>query len=96
MDAEEFRAWEDRVSARAKKLWEEHGRPDQGPEHFTDMARELLGIEENAQATTKPVQDPDVPDAEPLLAVENQGEFPTLTDQGEERTYPTRPAPDAD
>lgn len=92
MDAQEFRAWEDRVAARARLLWEEQGQPEEGPEHFLEMARELLGIEENPHATTKPVDDPDIPDAEPLLAVENQGEFPTLTDQGEERAYPSRDA----
>jgi len=27
---------------------------------------------------------------EPLIAVENAGEFPTLTDQGEEKAYPSR------
>ena len=30
------------------------------------------------------------PDVEPLEALENQGEFPTLTDQGEDNTAPLR------
>lgn len=88
MDAKEFEAWEDRVAARARVLWADHGEPAEGPEHFLDMARELLAIGENPGATTKPVTDPAAPEAEPLLAVENQGEFPTLTDQGEEQTAP--------
>jgi hypothetical protein len=27
---------------------------------------------------------------EPLIAVENSSEFPTLTDQGKEKAYPSR------
>lgn len=88
MDRKEFDAWEDRVSARARTLWADAGEPEGGPERFHDQARELLAIEENPNATTKPVQEE--PDGEPLIAVENQGEFPTLTDQGEEQTYPGR------
>lgn len=88
MDAKDFADWEQRVAARARALWEAQGRPDGGPDHFVEQARELLAIAENPQATTRPVT-PE-PEAEPLLAVENQGEFPTLTDQGEERTYPLR------
>ena len=30
---------------------------------------------------------------EPIEAIVNQGEFPTLTDQGEEQAYPQPPAP---
>lgn len=93
MDAEEFRAGRDRVDAKARALWEDHGRPAEGPEHFTDMAQELLAVTEIPQATTRPVHDPRIPDAEPRLALENQGEFPTLTDQGEE---PAFPRPDSD
>lgn len=97
MDAEEFRAWQDRVDRKARDLWEAQGRPEEGPAHFTDMAKELLAIAENPHATTLPVEDSRIPDAEPLLAVENQAEFPTLTDQGEERAYPhARHAPDDD
>ena len=88
MDREEYKAWQERVQQKARELWEEHGCPDEGPSHFADMAQELIAIAENPQATTRPAKDPREPDAEPLIAVENQGEFPTLTDQGEERSYP--------
>lgn len=97
MDRKEFDAWQDRVSARARLLWAEAGEPEAGPEHFEGQARELLSIEENPHATTHPVKAEPV--AESLLAVENQGEFPTLTDQGEEQAYPSSgpqwPEPDA-
>lgn len=86
MERTDFDAWQDRVSARARVLWTDAGEPEGGPERYEEQARELLAIEENPGATTKPVTSE--PEAESLLAVENQGEFPTLTDQGEERGYP--------
>lgn len=86
MDRTDFDAWQDRVSARARGLWADAGEPEGGPERFEEQARELLAIEENPDATTKPVADG--PDAEPMIALENQGEFPTLTDQGEEPAFP--------
>jgi hypothetical protein len=51
------------------------------------MATELIAIEENQLLTLKPVGRAGEP-VEPRLAVENAGEFPTLTDQGEETAYP--------
>lgn len=86
MDRKDFDAWQDRVSARARVLWTDAGEPEGGPERFEEQARELLAIEENPAATTKPVDEGT--EAESLIAVENQGEFPTLTDQGEEQAYP--------
>jgi hypothetical protein len=96
MDSEEFSAWRARVEQKARDLWEAQGRPAEGPEHFMDMAQELLAIAENPQATTRPVHDPRIPDAEHLIALENQGEFPGLADQGEESPHPRRPAADDD
>ena len=89
MDRQEFEAWEARVAARARVLWTEAGAPEGGPERFTAEARELLAIEENPDAATKPVDDA-APEGEPLIALENQGEFPTLTDQGEEQAFPAQ------
>lgn len=89
MNREEFEAWERRIDDRARLLWEEEGRPEGGHESFRDRARELLAIEENPHAATHPADEPE-PEGEPLEAIENQGEFPTLTDQGEETTYPHR------
>jgi hypothetical protein len=59
------------------------------------MARELLAIEDDYARTLKPVKQtaaigPTGEPVEPLIAVENSGEFPTLTDQGEEAAYPSR------
>lgn len=88
MDSKDFDAWQERIRRKSEELWEAQGRPDEGPAHFEEMARELLAIAENPHATTQPVQNPRVPDGEPLLAVRNLGEFPTLTDQGEEQAFP--------
>jgi hypothetical protein len=58
------------------------------------MATELIAIENNYDVALKPIHDaPSTPagePVEPLVAIENVGEFPTLTDQGEERTHPHR------
>jgi hypothetical protein len=81
---------ERRVRARARRLWESEGRPDGGEDAFLGRARALIAIEDNPHAATKPVPksaaDVRRKAVEPIEAVENQGEFPTLTDQGEEQT----------
>ncbi len=89
---------EDRIRARAHQIWEEEGRPHGREEAHWDMAAEQVAIQDNQRLATRP--NPLADDrqaraasgepAEPLVAVENQGEFPTLTDQGEEATAPRR------
>ncbi len=99
---------EQRVSERARKLWEEAGCPASGPQDYVGRARELVAIEEHQKNTLKPVGAQarevaeDIPVAsddvlgpegepiEPALAVEHEGEFPTLTDQGEGQQVPYR------
>src|SRR5262249_13010575 len=69
------------------------GCPEGRQEVHWDRARELVAIEQNQRHTTKPVthQHGAAGEAvEPIEAVENAGEFPTLTDQGEERGMPKR------
>jgi hypothetical protein len=97
-----------RLRERAKRLWEEAGRPASGIEAYIDPARELIAIEEHQNDTLKPtgarsqdaVEDDPIPSddvlgpegepIEPLQAVLNEGEFPTLTDQGEGEQVPRR------
>jgi hypothetical protein len=85
---------EARVRARAFQLWQEEGEPENRALEHWDKASELVAIEENQRRATKPNPlrgtslGPYGEPVEPLVAVENQGEFPTLTDQGEERTHP--------
>jgi DUF2934 family protein len=82
------------VRRRAYRLWQQEGCPDGRAEVHWDKARELVAIEDNQKLTLKPISGeatgPAGEPIEPLEAVENAGEFPTLTDQGEEQTYPKR------
>jgi hypothetical protein len=69
----------------------DEGCPEGCAEAHWDMA--TVAIEENYALTLKPVQNAafSTPTGEPvesLLTIENAGEFPTLTDQGEESVYP--------
>jgi hypothetical protein len=86
--------FEERVRKRAYRLWQEAGCPEGRAEVHWDQARELVAIEENHKLTLRPIStgtDRETGEPiEPIEAVENVGEFPTLTDQGEEQTHPTR------
>ena len=93
MDRAEFTAWENRIKDRAEALWKAEGSPEGPRDRFLEEARELIAIEENPDSGHLDPEEAAEPDVEPLLAAENQGEFPTLVDQGEEQTYP-HPAED--
>ncbi len=75
---------EQRIRERAFTLWVEEGQPEGRAEDNWSLARELVAIEDGQMATTRPVKDelPGEP-VEPIEALENAGEFPTMTDQGE-------------
>lgn len=84
-----------RIRERAYQIWTEEGCPEGREDAHWEMAEELVAIEESQALATEPnpvaqeqggVGEP----VEPIEAVENQGDFPTLTDQGEERTAPKR------
>jgi hypothetical protein len=86
---------EQRIRARAYRIWQEEGCPDGRSAVHWDMASELVAIEDNYALALKPVSGanglgPTGEPVESLIAVENAGEFPTLTDQGEESAYPVR------
>jgi hypothetical protein len=94
MKEREERALEERIRQRAYRLWEEEGRPQGRDEVHWDKATELVAIEDNQRLATEPLPSPNEfgptgEPIEPIAAVENIGEFPTLTDQGEQ-TYPAR------
>ncbi|MBX9759997.1 MAG: DUF2934 domain-containing protein [Beijerinckiaceae bacterium] len=94
--AREDREHEERVRARAYKLWQEEGCPEGRAETHWDKASELVAIEESYKSTLKPnpteqfENSPTGEPVEPIEAVRNLGEFPTLTDQGEEKVFPDR------
>jgi hypothetical protein len=95
---------EARIRAKAQKIWEEEGCPPNRAAAHWEMARELVAIEDNQRLATKPnpvaggavVAVTDEP-VEPEIALENQGEFPGMADQGEEtpRAPSVRRAADA-
>lgn len=87
MDRDDFDAWETRVRTRAERLWREAGRPDGGSAAFLAEARELISIEEVGLPTRDP-EEAAQPVIEEAAIQGNLGEFPTLTDQGEEQVFP--------
>jgi hypothetical protein len=79
---------EQRIRERAYRIWLEEGRPVGRELVHWDMATELVAIEDGQRATLKPIDQnlgPSGEPIEPIEAVRNAGEFPTLTDQGEGR-----------
>jgi hypothetical protein len=85
-----------RIRERAEQLWRDAGSPGTGVDAFLDDARTLIAIEDDPKAGTLPnpmtQRDNIGPEGEPIepaQILENEGEFPTLTDQGEQ-TYPPR------
>jgi hypothetical protein len=86
--------FEERVRRRAYRMWQEEGCPEGRADVHWDRARELVAIEDNHKLALRPIATgtggPTGEPVEPVEAAENAGEFPTLTDQGEEQTYPKR------
>jgi hypothetical protein len=80
---------EERVRERAERLLSQEGASEDRIEEYLEKARELVAIEDNQKLATKPVT-ANLDDIEPVEAVENAGEFPTLTDQGEGEQVPRR------
>ncbi len=94
MNERDDRALEERIRQRAYRLWQDAGCPEGRADVHWDQAAELVAIEDNQRNATEPVPSPDElgpsgEPIEPISAVENAGEFPTLTDQGEQ-TFPQR------
>lgn len=91
MDKKEFSAWEKRIAQRADHLWQDAGRPEGGLARYLDEASMLIAIEENPRSGTLDPEDAAKPVVEEAALMRNLGEFPTLTDQGEETTFPDSP-----
>jgi hypothetical protein len=88
---------DDRIRERAYRIWLDEGRPEGRAEAHWEMAAELVAIEDEANQASMLKPNPLQPGeetianselVEPLEVMENLGEFPTLTDQGEELTVP--------
>jgi Protein of unknown function (DUF2934) len=71
---------ETRIRERAHRIWEEEGRPENKDAAHWELAKIAVALEDAKGEMLKPVT---LEQPEPIEAVLNQGEFPTLTDQGE-------------
>ena len=78
MDDEQL---ERRIRQRAHRIWEQEGKPEGRGQAHWELARLAIAQEDAQQSMLRPIA---TPDSEPIEAVVNQGEFPTLTDQGEQ------------
>jgi hypothetical protein len=82
---------EQRIRTKAFYIWLDEGCPEGRAEAHWDMVTELVTVEDNHLLTLKPATASIASSGEPIeppAAIENSGEFPTLTDQGEESAYP--------
>ncbi|MFU8866010.1 MAG: hypothetical protein ACNA7O_19035 [Rhodobacterales bacterium] len=89
MTHEEFEALQSRIEARAYKMWTDAGEPEGGPEQFEEDARELVALAEVGPPTLDP-KEAARPVVEEASIQANLGEFPTMRDQGDEKTFPDR------
>ena len=85
---------EERIRARAYKLWEENGCPHGRDVELWEQAEDLVGIEENPGAGLLPNpsdKDPALVNVEEAEIQENYGEVPgRLTDQGDRPQTPEK------
>lgn len=74
---------EERIRRKAHELWVAEGHPHGRDQEHWDQAKEIIAIEDS-QATTLLPRDAGAREpVEPRQAVENYGDVPNLTDQGE-------------
>jgi hypothetical protein len=69
------------IREKAFQLWLEEGQPEGQQDRHWALASELVAIEDSQIDTTIPLAE--IHAGEPVEALENAGEFPTLTDQDE-------------
>ncbi len=75
---------EQRIREKAFQLWLEEGQPEGQQERHWALASELVVIEDSQIDTSVPLAEIHAGEpVEPIEALENAGEFPALTDQGE-------------
>ena len=72
---------ESRIRERAHRMWLDEGCPDGKAESHWELAKFAVALEDAQLEMLKPVE---APTSEPVEAWVNQGEFPQLTDQGEQ------------
>jgi hypothetical protein len=75
---------EDRIRLKAYDIWMEEGRPQGREKGHWELAKFAIAQQDGLPTTLLP---PEPPRPEPIAAVKNQAEFPTLTDQGEGQAH---------
>ena len=80
------------IREEAYRLWEAEGWPDGRADLHWAAAKEIVALKDNFAGTLRRLDDTTRDPAEPTLAFENQGETPTLTDQGDGEAGPGRAA----
>ncbi len=71
---------ESRIRERAHRIWEDEGCPEGRDKEHWELAKFAIAQEDGLATALIPAA---APQAEPIEAIINQGEFPTLVDQGE-------------
>lgn len=71
---------EQRIRERAYKIWLDEGCPHGKDKEHWELAKFAIAQQDGLASTLVP---PTRPQSEPIEAIINQGEFPTLVDQGE-------------
>ena len=80
MNESEERRLEQRIRERAYRIWVDEGQPEGRDKEHWELAEFAIAQEDGLATTLLP---PVPPQPEPIEAIVNQGEFPTLVDQGE-------------
>lgn len=78
----------ERIARKAYELWEAEGKPEGRHDLHWEQAREIVALEDAGGSPTIPLEKTLDDPVEPAIAFENQGEFPELTDQGDNRPGP--------
>ena len=78
--------WEERVRRKAYELWESEGGPHGRAEDHWRIASELVAEEIARSRTDLPYSQPGDEPVEEAALLDNLGEFPELTDQGQDAT----------
>ena len=84
------------IRERAYRLWLEEGQPEGRASEHWEKARELLALESDPEEGKESLDEgynktgPWGEPVEEASILENQGEFPTTTDQGEQETQKKR------
>jgi hypothetical protein len=75
---------EERIAKKAHELWVAEGRPHGRDREHWDEAREIVALEDSGGVPRLPRNaGADEPVEEKSVAIDNEGEFPNLTDTGE-------------